>query len=245
MLSISRRSLRSRSVLLCGLLTLSGPVLAERGWSGEAAFGALDSSGNSESRSINAKLSLIYRSESWTNEFNASAINAGDEDETTTELYNANDQLDYNFSERSFMFGRGEFEKDLVGGTRQRTSETVGYGRHLLLGPTHFLDATLGIGARQTEEQDTGNKENEFIQRGAVRYRWVVSKTATFATGISVEAGPKNIFSESITELKLSIIGNLAAALSYTLRNNTDVPADTNKTDTYTAINLTYGFGKS
>ena len=42
---------------------------------------------------------------------------------------------------------------------------------------------------------------------------------------------------------KLSIIGNLFASVSYTLRSNTDVPDGSERTDSFTAVNLSYGFG--
>ncbi|RJF80234.1 DUF481 domain-containing protein [Oleomonas cavernae] len=42
----------------------------------------------------------------------------------------------------------------------------------------------------------------------------------------------------------MSVVGNLAAGLNYTVRNNSEVPAGTEKTDTFTAVNLSYAFGK-
>ena len=47
-----------------------------------------------------------------------------------------------------------------------------------------------------------------------------------------------------MTELKLSVVGNLFASLSYTIKNNSEVPAGTEQTDTFAAVNLSYAFGK-
>ena len=38
------------------------------------------------------------------------------------------------------------------------------------------------------------------------------------------------------------LVGNLALVASYTVKHNTDVPPLTEKTDTYTALSLEYGF---
>src|SRR3546814_6841247 len=50
----------------------------------------------------------------------------------------ANEQLDYNFTTRDYAFVAVEWNKDLFAAIRERTSETAGYGRHVLIGPTHF-----------------------------------------------------------------------------------------------------------
>ena len=62
--------------------------------------------------------------------------------------------------------------------------------------------------------------------------------------------GSDNTYTESITELKAGIVGNLSMVLGYTYKHNSDVEIDTSlvpprpfdKTDTYTTISLEYGF---
>jgi putative salt-induced outer membrane protein len=57
-----------------------------------------------------------------------------------------------------------------------------------------------------------------------------------------VEAGSENTYFESVTALKARLVGDLALVASYTVKHNTDVPALTEKTDTYTALSLEYAF---
>lgn len=64
-----------------------------------------------------------------------------------------------------------------------------------------------------------------------------------FAQSVKLEPGRVNTFTESISELKRSIVGNLFASLSFTLRDNSHVPEATEKTDTFTAVNLSCAFG--
>jgi len=236
-----------KSVAFVGLVSLGfmsiGAAHAEP-WSGDAALGFLASSGNSDSTSSNARIAIDYTRPQWKNAFAASAITASSSDETTTERYTAADQLDWNLSPRNFIFGNVEFEKDLYGGFRERYSETVGYGRHVLTGPTHLLDATIGAGARQTQEQETREREQEFIQRGELKYTWNFSETGSASTGLVVETGPENTFTESVNELKFAMIGSVSAVVGFTARNNSDVPPGTEKTDTFTSVSLSYAFGK-
>lgn len=220
------------------------PVLAHAGaWYGEAGLGYLQNDGNAQSRSLNGKLVVNYQDECWKNVFAASAINSADAVANTAERYTVGDQLNHDFTENDYIFGALDWEKDLFGGIRERTSETAGYGRHLLRGPVHTLDTELGLGARQTEQQITGLKESDMIGRASARYLWNLTQTSSFGESAKVESGQSNTYLESITELKLAIVGNLFAALSYTVKNNSQVPAGTENTDTSTAINLTYNFG--
>lgn len=113
------------------------------------------------------------------------------------------------------------------------------------IGPVHELSAEVGVGARQTEENVTGFKDDDLIGRLAGRYAFIMSPTSSFVQTLKVESGDANTSTESVSELKLAIVGNLHAMLSYTVRHNSEVPATTKKTDTYTAVNLAYSFGKS
>ena len=90
--------------------------------------------------------------------------------------------------------------------------------------------------------QRIGTSESEFIVRGGLNYRWILSETAEFIQALSVESGETNTYSESVTALKASLLGELALVASYTIKNNSDVVPGTEKTDTYTALSLEYAF---
>lgn len=232
-----------RALWAASFLIASAPTAAFE-WKAEAGAGLLITSGNSETQSLNGKFSLEALSERWKNRFSASGLNNGDEEGTTAERYTVGDQLDYNFDPRNYAFAAVDWEKDRFGGFRERTSETLGYGRHILTGPVHVLDAEVGAGARQTEVQDTGEQQDEFIGRLGGKYQWKISDTSQFLQSLKVESGQENTFTEAVSELKLSIIGNLFLSLSFTARNNSDVPPDTQRTDTFTAISVSYAFSK-
>lgn len=243
-----------RSIRL-GLLLLApafGAVAADppSPWSGEASAGVVVTTGNSESSTANAKGEVVHASRLWRNTFNAAALRSeqtdaltGD-DVVTAERYAVGNKTDFNFTDRDYAFLALEFEKDLVGPVRERTSETTGYGRKILTGPAHLLEAELGAGARQTEAQVTEEKNSDLIGRGRLAYKWNFSETSHFGETIKVESGDSNTTSESVTELRLSLVGKLFALASYTVRTNSDVPPGTRKTDTITAFSLGWSFGK-
>lgn len=229
-----------RSLLCCLALPLQAQTAAP--WSGEAGLGFLSTSGNSESTTLNTQLALVYSVERVKNSFRGSAIYGEQESVRSVERYTLGNQTDLNVTPNDYAFLALDAEKDLFGGVRERTSETVGYGRRLLTGPVHTLNAEIGAGARQTLAQGATERENETITRLSGQYRWTISDTSLFSQTLKIEAGEDNTFTETVSELKLSIIGNIFAGISFTIRNNSDVPVDREKTDTFTAVNLSYKF---
>ena len=73
-------------------------------------------------------------------------------------------------------------------------------------------------------------------------YKWLFSETAEFRQDLTVEAGDLNTYIESVTALSAQLIGNIALVASYTIKSNSDVPPNTEKTDTYTAFSFEYAF---
>jgi putative salt-induced outer membrane protein len=212
-------------------------------WSGDVAFGFLSTTGSSESTSYNTKLGLIYSVERYKNDFSFTAIYGEQEGIRSAERYVATNQTDYNINERDFAFLALDFEKDSFGSIEERTSQTVGYGRRLLLGPVHTLNVNAGAGSRQQLPQDGRGRDYEFIGRVSADYLWRITETSSFSQKAKIESGPENTFTEAVSELKLNIIGNMSANISFTVRDNSITTLDSSRTDTFTAVNLAYKFG--
>ena len=95
---------------------------------------------------------------------------------------------------------------------------------------------------RGSPKLNSGITENEAIFRGGAYYKWLFSETAEFRQDLTTEAGSSNTYLESVSAISAKLLGNLALVASYTIKNNSDVPALTEKTDTYTALSLEYLF---
>lgn len=215
-----------------------------RSWSGELSAGFVSASGNSETRTTNLRGKVVFDTPRFKHRLQGRTLQTRDEGDTTVERYSAGYKLDFNFTLHDFAFFAAEFEKDLFGGVRRRTSETVGYGRRILRGERHQWNAELGAGLRQLRFQTpNGDSESEAIGRFATDYRWKITDTSRFQQDLRVESGDSNTSVESVSELQLAIIGNVSAALSYTVKYNSDVAPDRDSTDTFTAVNITYSFG--
>lgn len=232
-------------IFLCGLaMVLACPAVpALEGLTGEASLGFLNTTGNTRTRSLNSKLSALYSVDQWTHSVRFAALNAQQEQTTTDERYSAGYKATWSFTPRDYLFGSLDYDNDRFAGVTERLTEGVGYGRHLLTGPTHVLDAEIGAGATQ-QKLATDERQDSFVGLLNARYHWTITETSGFTQTLKVEQSETNTFINPVSELKLVIAGNLFATLGYEVRTNTEVPAGTAKTDTLTSVNLGYSFGK-
>ncbi len=208
---------------------------------GAASLGYLSTSGNTDSENVNAAFSLKWQPALWSHDFSISAIRAENSGVKTADAQFATYVARRDFGEKSYLFASLDWQSDEFSAFDSQLSETVGYGRHIIATERHTLDIEIGAGARQSKLR-SGLEEDEAIGRAALDYGWQLSETAEFGQRLVIESGSSNTRTESLTELRADIFGNVALVLSYRLRNNSDVPAGVEKTDRFTAISLEYGF---
>ena len=139
------------------------------------------------------------------------------------------------------IIGLIAWNQDKFSGYDQQIREVVGYGKRLIDTDVHKLNGEIGGGARQADLRD-GASQDEAIIRLSGDYLWNISETAEFTQTLSIESGSDNTFTEAVTKLTAQIRGNFSVILSYTIRNNSDVPVGIEKTDTFTAVALEYTF---
>jgi putative salt-induced outer membrane protein len=210
-------------------------------WAGNVRLGYLASTGNSETENSNFAFGVDYTTGAWSHGVTGSAIGASTDDENTAEAYTLGVRSTYDYTERDYLFGRIDWLKDKFSSYDQQLSQTVGYGRRVILQPHQTLNLEIGAGARQSELRD-GDEENEAIARLGAKYEYLFNESAQFNFDLGVQSGQENTFTEAVAALKTKLVGSLAAVVSYTVRNNTDVLDDTEKTDTLTSISLSYSF---
>jgi putative salt-induced outer membrane protein len=209
---------------------------------GSATLGYLATSGNTESKNANASLDIDWdRGGMWVHGWTAQFVSARTDGVTTAESYAAGYKAQHDFSETSYLFAAGDWRKDRFSGYDEQVSETVGYGRRLIDNERHMLAVEGGAGVKQSTVID-GTDLDEGIVRGGLNYLLHISETSEFEQKLLTEIGSENTYTELVSALRAKIIGDLAIVLSYTIKNNSDVPAGIEKTDTFTAISVEYAF---
>ena len=212
-------------------------------FSGEAALGVLSTSGNTDTRSANGKLQLAYHDGRWNHEGKAAAVSAQQDNLTTDERYSLGYKLSRDFDAHNYVFLTLGYDNDRFAGIAERTTEALGYGRRLLTLEKHSLDAEIGAGATQIKLAEPAGRESSAVALFNAKYLWEISATSKFSQTLKVERSRTTTYINPVSELKLTVAGNLFARLGYELRFNSEVPAGTRKTDTLTSVSLGYGFG--
>lgn len=220
---------------------LPSTVEEESPWSGAASLGYLSTSGNTETTSYSTTFGVSYAKNDWEHAFNVSSNGADASEITTAEAYQAGWKSEYSLTENDFVFGTVDWRKDRFSGVDQQLTEAVGYGRRLIDTPKHLLSVGLGVGHRSADLAD-GMTESGVIGRGNVNYSWIFSETAGFDQNIIVESGSDNTYIESISAVRARLFGDFALVLSYTIKQNSDVPVGSEKTDRLSAVSIAYAF---
>ena len=236
-----------RALTAVAVLSLAGAVHAqeteeEKGpWAGKLSLGYLSTAGNTETTSYNTSFEVGYTKDSWLHQLTGAATGADDQEVTTAESYQLGWRTAYDFTERDFVFGTVDWRKDRFAGVIEQMAYAQNYGRRVIDTPKHVLAHGIGAGYRESDRAD-GTSTDSAIGRGSLLYNWNWSETAGFEQGVIVESGSDNTYIESVSAIRTQLIGGFNLVLSYTIKNNSDVPADTEKRDTRTAISIEYAF---
>ena len=228
---------------------IAGADETEKPWNGSGEVGLLITTGNSETRSVNAKTGLKYEDGHLLSAIDLAALYSSEEteidgrkkDRTSAEKYNAAGKIGYKFSGVDYIFLNAAYEDDRFSGYDYRSDYAVGYGRKIIDTDRLKLSLEAGPGYRY-DKRDDGRTENEAVFRGYGRFDYRFSKQAAFQQEITILAGPDNTGTTSVTTLKSQIAGALSMKISYTVDHDSHVPEDKEQTDTETALTLVYDF---
>lgn len=238
-------------------------ALAERApdtpkpWLVSAELGAIHTTGNTETSSVNGKLDITQNLERWRNQYVASALYKRDElkqddgskvSETTAEKYFVSAKSAYLMSDEfSRLFVFGSHTNDEFGAYRKYTTVALGYGARLVERDSLSLDVEVGPGyfwgdKVVDEELNTYSSEEGFMVRALGELVWRITENATFNQKLGAEAAEENTRYTSDTSLSTKISDRMQMKIGYTVNHDTSVAMDKESTDTTTYINLVYNF---
>lgn len=243
------------SALALALAIVQGSALArtapERTWNTSAELGAIATSGNTVGASITSKIDAKQELEDWSNEYVASAYFKEDEThnaagqtvrERSAERYSLSAKAAYKLLEEGEkMFVLGSHVGDRFGAYTSFSTFGVGHGSRWYTDEDKTVDVEIGPGYFSGRRAG-GEEENGFTIRGAAALKWQVSDAAVFTQNLSVERGTSNVHSLAESALRTKINSTMQMKAAFSVRNDTDVPADKKNTDTQTSVTLVYSF---
>jgi putative salt-induced outer membrane protein len=238
--------------MLALLASLSAGT-AHADWKGKAEAGAMQSRGNADSTSANAKLDLATESEKWKHAFFLGGVYGENSAFATAERYETKWQTDYKITEKFSWFGSLRYEADRFSGFAYQATVSTGASYKFIDSPTTHLDASLGAGykrykpevliksdAGEVLDRIEGEVESDAVATFAVNYEHSFTATTKITNKFLTEAGADNTAVQNDLALQVSMTESLALAVGYAVRYNSDPPPLSESTDTLTTINLVY-----
>lgn len=220
---------------------VDAPGDADIRWGGEVELGYVRTTGNTDIENIVLKAKVENARPRWAHELRYNAIRNEDSGRTTAKNSFLQGQSHYKWSDRQFGFATARYEQDDFAGYDYRLVGSVGIGRKILHEEDLLLELEIGAGGRKTAYIDTGDV-SEAVGRVAGKFKWQLSETSEFLQELYSEIGEDNAVTDSLSELKVKVIGQLAVKMSVRVTHNTDVPPDTDKTDVKSAVTVVYDF---
>lgn len=245
----SRRNSRVlKTVAALALLLPVFPAFAQ--WSGKGEAGLAIASGNTDTKSGNAKLVVTRKSDAWEHSAGFAGNYVSDDIGTTAQRYELFAQTRYQFNPRDFWFGGARYEDDRFSGFDYQAILSSGVGRKFIDTADVKFTGQVGIGYKVFETRDTidpdtllfvpGERDSEAVLAGGFDYSNKLTETTTFFDKFGFEAASENTFLQNEIGVAVKIMDNLALAVAYAVRHNTDPPRGFKKTDTLTTLNLVY-----
>ena len=236
---------------------VSGNVMAEEGklveesekkspWTSTAELGFIKTTGNTETQTTSLKADVVYEVDKWRHSGHLEGYGSESADDTgvnvvSAERYELSGKSDYKFTEHDYVFGSVKLQKDRFSGFEYEDIISLGYGRKAIKKQNMELDLEIGPGMRFFKV-DNRVSDDEAILVLAANYWWAISDTSKFIQELSTEIGEDITSTKSVTGIQANINSTLALKFTYTIRNKTKVPVDTEKNDTETAMTLVYTF---
>jgi putative salt-induced outer membrane protein len=241
-------------MMICSLAMacLAGAAAAQTtGWTGEGSLGAGVSTGNTETKDVALGLKLTSDAGVWRPSVEAFAdYSETDGNETRNRVFLAG-QLDRDFNDRTYGFGRVSHERDEFSGFESRSFVGAGVGYRVLVGDVTTWSVEAGPGLKIDETRDVtapvaipGSTEESFSVVGASKFAHAFNDNVKLTNDTSV------LYAETSTQIGNSLAitsaltGALSARFSFDVRYDTEPPLGFEQTDTVTRISLVYAFGK-
>lgn len=220
-------------------------------WTGKGELGGFRATGNSSNSGVTAGLSLQRDGIDWTHKINVRADYQRNNGVTSREQYFAAYETNYNVSDRLFVYGLTQYERDRFQGFSARYAVSGGLGYQIVDEPNIQLSAKAGPAYRVTEFVD-GTSESRLAALLGIDFDWTITDRLklTHDTNAVAETGgtataiidSSNTSINLVTGLNAKVSDRVSARLSYAIEYDSNPPLGAVQTDTLSRITLIYDF---
>ena len=210
-------------------------------WTGKVEVGGFITTGNSDTTGLSGLVDLTREGLRWRHRFRGTADYQESLGITTRERYVVAYEPNFKVSDRAYVYGAAQYEKDKFAGYFDRLVASSGLGYGAIKRPGLSLDVTLGPAYRYTAYTDS-NEETSVAARGSMNLRWQILSGLTFTQDAAAYIEKENSTVGSTSSLNARLLGPLSAQLSYNVQYESEPPAGSQRTNTIGRASLVYSF---
>ncbi len=250
---MSKKTLLAAALLACLPLAASAD---DGGWSGTGEFGLAMARGNAKSDNANGKIAFTKEDDRWKHSFYVAALRNKAEVsvdtngdgiaekfmQTSANRYEFGASSAIKMSEVSSWVAALRYENDDFAPYEHQSTFSIGYGHTFINNSRTTLTTEIGPGYRRAKDAITGETRGDFIARGLLGYKHMLTANTSLFDTLLVEAGSDNTFASNEFGIAVAMSEKLALKAGFDVRHNTDVGPGIEKTDRLTKVNLVYNF---
>lgn len=211
-------------------------------WEGSASLGASFASGNSDNSGVGFNIDAVRAEGDFTHNVTAYANIGQANGVLNQKRWGAAYQLDYNFSERTYAFGRFSYDEDEFSGFDYRLFAGGGAGHFIRKSEPFTWKVEAGPGFQYSPVDDTREVQSELALYGASDTVWVIRDGLKLEQTFNVTWTDPTTTFNSVSALTMALTDAIATGISFNYRYETNPPPGRVNQDTVFRANLTYGF---
>ncbi|WP_420794633.1 DUF481 domain-containing protein [Vibrio tubiashii] len=220
-------------------------------WSSEVEFGYQSHSGNSDSRSLNSRLSAEYvKGRHRTNgEWKYYLLYKDGEEDKRQSSYSA--QSDYKLGPKSYLYGSFKGVDSRYSAYFKDYTLSGGLGYQFANTETFLLEFEFGPGFRYQEPNKDEIDDDDIIFpdivqegifRGNLNTKWQALDNLAVTASVTVVSGRSNTRTDTDLSISNDITETIALKLAYSRQYHDKVPEGLFKADSMFSVNLLFAF---
>lgn len=211
-------------------------------FTGSIDFGGILRTGNTENGGVKGQLKLTYKSDRWQHKGTAEAGYLKSRTDTLEQKLELEYETNYDIRDNLFAFGLGNYTDDRFSGFDYEILTAAGLGVRLFdEGPLKW-EVTAGPSLRYAEISESDESETSPGARFTNDIAWQISDNAFLGNETEVLWDRERVTVDNDTSLKMRIVDQLSGKISFNTRYRSNVPDDTENTDTTTRASIVYDF---
>lgn len=233
------------------------PAYAEGAWTGEGAVSAGMTTGNTETTEAGVSVDVDRATGDWSLGLQLSGDYGEQDGIESRNRYFIGTDVERDFNDTMFSFGRASYEVDQFTGFDSRTFVGGGVGWHVLDDEDHNWTIRGGPGYKIDEVKERmvpdgmggmllipASTEQSIGAVGQSEYFYAFNEAVSFSNKTNVVYGQESTQVNNVTALTATLNGHLAARVSFDVRHDTSPQPTFEATDTATRFSLVYTLGE-